>query len=142
MITFIGLMDLAEKEYNEMFKDFMIEHDMMRAELDIMLFLVNYPQFNTAQEIVDKRRIVKSHASLAIKDLIAKGLLTKDRSEEDHRAFLLSLTEKGKEIGAIAKEKQSFFVNELFKGMKSREVATIIEYMYTMRGNLEHLDKE
>ena len=44
-------------------------------EYDILMFLHNNPQHNTAAEIVKVRKSTKSHVSISLKNLESKGLV-------------------------------------------------------------------
>ena len=44
----------------------MEKYDMTSIEVDVMLFLANNPQFDTAAEIVSIRKIAKSHVACGI----------------------------------------------------------------------------
>ena len=57
----------------------MEKYDMTSIEVDVMLFLANNPQFDTAAEIVSIRKIAKSHVSLAVSRLTERGYLEKSK---------------------------------------------------------------
>ena len=49
--------------------------DLTRMELDILLFLANAPAYDTAADIVERRRLTKSHVSVSIPSLRRRGWL-------------------------------------------------------------------
>ena len=60
--------------------------DLTRMELDILLFLANAPAYDTAADIVERRRLTKSHVSVSIHSLIRRGGWSRATSPEIERA--------------------------------------------------------
>ena len=58
-------------------------YGLTQMEYDILMFLHNNPQHNTAAEIVKIRKSTKSHVSTSLKDLENKGLIKKIQSEDN-----------------------------------------------------------
>lgn len=50
-------------------------YDLTQMEYDILMFLHDNPQFNTAADIVKVRKSTKSHVSISLKDLKTKRLI-------------------------------------------------------------------
>ena len=47
--------------------------ELTQAEFDILMFLTNNPEYDTAADIVRIRLLTKSHVSMAIKNLKKRG---------------------------------------------------------------------
>ena len=63
--------------YYELLSGEVCDHyGLTQMEYDILMFLHNNPQHNTAAEIVKIRKSTKSHVSTSLKDLENKGLIT------------------------------------------------------------------
>ena len=60
-------------------------YGLTQMEYDILMFLHNNPQHNTAAEIVKIRKSTKSHVSTSLKDLENKGLIRKIQSEDNKK---------------------------------------------------------
>lgn len=71
----------------------MEQHEMTRAEIDVIAFLTANPEMNTAHKIVEYRMIAKSHVSKAVESLLLRGLLTREKEPNDRRCMHLILTE-------------------------------------------------
>lgn len=67
------------------------KHELTKTELDILLFLHNHPDFNTASDIVELRMLAKSHVSTSIDELSAKGYINKVPQQNDRRKHQLTL---------------------------------------------------
>lgn len=51
------------------------KYGLTRMELDILLFLANHPEYDTARDIIEKRKLTKSHVSASIARLKERGCL-------------------------------------------------------------------
>ena len=54
-------------------------------EYDILMFLHNNPQHNTAAEIVKVRKSTKSHVSSSLKNLESRGLIERIQSADNKK---------------------------------------------------------
>jgi DNA-binding MarR family transcriptional regulator len=59
--------------------------------------------------------------------LVSLGLITRERSEQDRRVVLFSITEKGKEVIGRIREKRFSRINDLFKQITNDELETTIK---------------
>lgn len=68
------------------------KHQLAQLELDILAFLNNNPDLDTASHIVEYRMLPKANVSQAVDGLTRKGLLSARRDEADRRRVHLSPT--------------------------------------------------
>ena len=54
---------LFKRLYDQTMDPIAQQWDLTRMELDILLFLANAPAYDTAADIVERRRLTKSHVS-------------------------------------------------------------------------------
>ena len=57
------------------------KYELTQMEYDILMFLYNNPQNNTAAEIVKIRKSTKSHVSTSLKNLENKKLIERKQSD-------------------------------------------------------------
>lgn len=62
-------------------------------EFNILLFLANNPECDTAARIIKKRAFTKSHVSMSVRSLEERGLLTGEYYGTDRRTIHLKLTD-------------------------------------------------
>ena len=74
--SFWNFISAAEDEYSVYRKHIMAKFSLSAAETDIIMFLANNPDYDTAADISKVRRILKSQVSVSVKSLCEKGLLT------------------------------------------------------------------
>lgn len=67
------------------------KHHITRTELDILLFLVNNPDYDTAADIIEVRHLAKSHVSTSIKALEQAGFLEKYYHSDNRKTVHLSV---------------------------------------------------
>ena len=90
-------------------------------EYDILMFLHNNPQHNTAAEIVKIRKSTKSHVSTSLKDLENKGLIRKIQSEDNKKHIEIVLLDKAKLIVEAGINAQKQFAQNVLSGLTEDE---------------------
>lgn len=71
--------------YEVLTRDVCEKYELTQMEYDILMFLNNNPQHNTAAEIVKIRKSTKSHVSTSLKNWRVKG------SFKGSRAFVIKI---------------------------------------------------
>lgn len=127
----------AENEYSAYRKRIMEAFSLSKAETDIVMFLYNNPEFDTAAQISRIRKIPKSQTSVSVKKLSDKGFLNCTKCDDDKKSIHLSLTEKGIEAARFGKEVQQEFGDSLFYGFSEEEKKEFELLHMKMLGNIE-----
>lgn len=84
------------------YEDLAAELKLNQLEIDILLFLHNNPEFNTARDIVTYRGFAKSNVSTAIDSLRQKGYVTVFTDPDSRKLQRLSLVpDKADEISRM-----------------------------------------
>lgn len=91
-------------------------------EYDILMFLHNNPQYNTAAEIVKIRRSTKSHVSTSLRMLEEKGLIEKRQSEDNKKYIAIILLDKAKTIVNEGTAVQKQFAMDILDGLSEEEM--------------------
>ena len=79
------------------------KYQLTHMEYDILMFLHNNPQHNTAAEIVKVRKSTKSHVSSSLKNLESRGLIERIQSADNKKHIEIVLLNKAqKEFAKIA----------------------------------------
>lgn len=111
------------------------------AETDVLMFLANNPEYNTAAQISKIRMIPKSHVSLAVSSLSEKGLVAK-KNGADHRSVCLNISDAAVPIVDFGRKMQNEFQETLFRGFSASEKALFDSMHEKMRENLENMKKQ
>ena len=73
-------------------------YELTQMEYDILMFLHNNPQHNTAADIVKIRKSTKSHVSTSLKNLENKGLVERIQSKDNKKHIEIVLLDKAEII--------------------------------------------
>ena len=96
-------------------------YGLTQMEYDILMFLHNNPQHNTAAEIVKIRKSTKSHVSTSLKDLENKGLIRIIQSEDNKKHIEIVLLDKAKLIVEAGINAQKQFAQNVLSGLTEDE---------------------
>ena len=96
-------------------------YGLTQMEYDILMFLHNNPQHNTAAEIVKIRKSTKSHVSTSLKDLENKGLIRKIQSVDNKKHIEIVLLDKAKLIVEAGINAQKQFAQNVLSGLTEDE---------------------
>ena len=99
----------------------MVKFDLSAIEVDVLVFLVNNPDLNTASQIVKLRKMSKSHVSKAVRGLLEKGYLKSVSDSRDRKKILLYTTDRARELIAYSMEEQRQFLGNIEANMKPEE---------------------
>ena len=97
------------------------QYKLTQMEFDIIMFLYNNPQYNTAGDMVHIRHLTKSHVSTSVASLEGKGLIRKISSAGSRKNIRLELTDNSAEIVTAGANVQGAFGNILIKGFSEED---------------------
>ena len=85
--------------YYEILKSSVCEkYQLRQMEYDILMFLYNNPQHNTAADIVRYRKSTKSHVSMSLKVLEEKGLIERRIDKDNKKRVEIYLLDSADDI--------------------------------------------
>jgi len=113
------------------------KYGVTRTELDILLFLANNPQYDTAAEIVNIRLLAKSHVSTSLKSLEKNGYITKHTEDSDKRLIRLRLTVQADNVVQEGRQRQSDVVNVISAGLGQEDLERLRLYIAAMEKNIK-----
>ena len=88
-------------------------------------------------QIASQLRLDKSYMSRMVAGFVRAGLVTRRVSEQDNRALLLELTEKGKKTMAELSERSNLQVKTLLAPLKEHERQELKASMQKIQGLLK-----
>ena len=137
---FLSITNQFQKAYGGRMNQIALDHDMTRVEIDVLLFLYNNPQYNTAKEIVEFRHIAKSYVSKAVDLLVKRGFLSIQEDTSDRRVSRLIIQDEALNIVGQAKREQEAIMKLLFRGITDEELNAFENVMRKMAENIK-IDK-
>ena len=105
------------RAYNAMCKPLCKELELSQTAFDILMFLGNNPNYNTAGEIVEIRRIKANLVSVNVERLVREGYLLRKQVEGDRRKTGLICTDKAMPIIERGRKLQKAFTERMFLNM-------------------------
>ena len=118
-------------------------YELTQMEYDILMFLHNNPQNNTAAEIVKIRKSTKSHVSTSLKNLENKKLIERKQSEENKKHIEIFLLDKAELIVEEGINAQKQFAQNVLSGLTEEEKDMCIRVFNKICNNAEeHLRGE
>jgi len=130
----------AKKGYSRVMEPICKQWGVTRNELDVMLFLANNPGFDRAADIASRRGLAKSHVSLSVGNLEARGLLVRRYDPGDRRTVHLQLTQEALDIAKQGRDAQVGFFSAIYAGLTAEEVDTWQTIMLKLVKNIEDMD--
>ena len=115
---------------------------LTQMEYDILMFLHNNPQHNTAAEIVKVRKSTKSHVSISLKNLENKGLVERIQSETNKKHIEIVLLDKAELIVEAGINAQKEFAQDVLSGLTEEEKRMCINVFNKICNNAEEHLKE
>lgn len=119
------------------------KYELTQMEYDILMFLYNNPQNNTAAEIVKIRKSTKSHVSTSLKNLENKKLIERKQSEENKKHVEIFWLDKAELIVEEGINAQKQFAQNVLSGLTEEEKDMCLRVFNKICNNAEeHLRGE
>ena len=119
--VFMGLRSLF-RLYDKMLKRVCTEHELTVVEADIISFLQNNPEKDTAADIVELRGLSKGAVSKAVERLIQKSLLERIPDTADRRKIHLKIMPAAGPVTESINEVREEFVDTVLEGFTKEEL--------------------
>ena len=117
------------------------EFAIPQTAAEILLFLANNPDYSTAGDIVNVRKIKANLVSVNVEKLAKDGYIERTNIEGDRRKIRLSLTEKAQPIVGRGKQLQQSFFNMLFENTTDEMKKNFTETVGIIDRNLDEMLK-
>lgn len=127
--------------YNDTCKPLCKELKLPQTAFDILMFLANNPQYQTARDIVKIRNIKANLVSINVDRLVQEGYLIREEVKGDRRKTKLICTKQAQPVIKQGQKLQKNFVDQIFANTNKEEKQVFIKVMKTMDKNLNHILK-
>ena len=134
--------EFAEKisrTYSDECRPLCHELKLPQTAFDILMFLANNPEYKTARDIVEIRKIKANLVSVNVDKLVNEGYLIRKNVEGDRRKVQLLCTDKAQPIISRGQQLQEHFVEQLFTDIDDATRQTIFQGMQQMELNLNFI---
>ena len=127
---------LLKRLYDQYLEPVAARHGITRIELDILLIL----GFDTAADIVRRRRLTKSHVSGAVHSLAVHGYLERSFDAGNRKSVHLRCRETAGGSIRDGQTAQRKFVNQIFLGFTREEKRETVRLFEKVVRNLQMED--
>lgn len=117
-------------------------HHITRMELDILLFLANNPQYDTAKEIIEVRYLSKSQVSASIRLLEERGFIRRFYEETNRKTAHLVICGPASSIIEDGRAAQERVIKILLKDFTPGEMDDMKRYTEKIWKNIDSYLKE
>lgn len=136
----ISFADKISRAYTRSCKVLCHELDIPQTAFDILMFLANHPEYKSARDIVEVRRIKANLVSINVDRLVQEGLLVRCEVAHDRRKVELQLTEKAAPIVEKGRAVQKQFEDILLQGIDEPTLAAFHAMLTRMEQNIDQID--
>lgn len=125
--------------YSVMCKPLCQEIKLPQTAFDILMFLSNNPQYKTARDIVEVRKIKANLVSINVDKLVKEGYLERKEVAGDRRKTELVCTSQADSIIEKGRLVQKDFKDTLFNNMDDSMKEILFKGMEIMEDNLDRI---
>ena len=125
--------------YSVMCKPLCQEMKLPQTAFDILMFLSNNPQYKTARDIVEVRKIKANLVSINVDKLVKEGYLERREVAGDRRKTELVCTSQADSIIEKGRIIQKDFKDTLFNSMDDSMKEILFKGMEIMEDNLDRI---
>ena len=112
--------------YGTMCTPILRQYDLNQTEFDLLMFLANNPDKNTARDACRIRGIKKGLVSVTADSLLRRGLITRTADADDRRLARLIPTDASAPIVSAGREVQAAFFRAVTSCLTKEELETYI----------------
>jgi len=116
------------------------KYGLSQTGLDVLLFLANNPEYNSARDICRIRGIESGIVSVTVESLIRTGRLIRLQDPDDRRIQRLGLMPQASCIVEEGQNAQKTFWEEITRGFTGEELGTFAGIMDRMMDNIDRID--
>lgn len=127
--------------YNRTCKSLCQELKLPQTAFDILMFLANNPEFRTARDIVEVRKLKANLVSVNVDKLVCDGYLKRRAVEGDRRKTELICTEMAQPIIIRGRQLQQNFIDRLLTGLDNETRQKFLKILTIMDQNLDSILK-
>lgn len=139
MVPGIDFAQKLARSYGNVCKPLCHRLNLPQTAFDILMFLGNNPEYQTARDIVEIRHIKANLVSVNVERLVQEGYLTRSPAPGDRRKTLLLCTEKAQDIISQGRQLQENYFASLFQGVDQAHLQAYEETTRMIEANLNHI---
>ena len=125
--------------YHQQCKSICKELNLPQTAFNILMFLGNHPEYKSARDIVEIRKIKANLVSVNVDKLVNEGYLKRLAIPGDRRKIKLVCSEKAKLVIKKGQQFQKKFFQTMWQGIDANKQALFYETLQMIEKNLDEL---
>lgn len=114
------------------------KYQLTQNEIDVLSFLIGFPNQNTAKDIAHYRVISKSLICKSVKNLTARNFIESRQDTEDKRVFHLYLTDLAMPVAKEIEAAHRSFMSILYSGITEEDDRLLVSIINKISENLDN----
>lgn len=139
MFSGIDFVQKLARTYYSVCKPLCHQLNLTQTAFDILMFLGNNPNYQTARDIVEIRHIKANLVSVNVERLVQEGYLTRSPAPGDRRKTLLLCTERAQDIIQQGRQLQEQYFATLLHGVDQAHRQAYEETTQIIEENMNHI---
>ena len=131
-----------EEAYTAAMRPLCDELGAAQSAVDVLMFLANNPEFNTAGDVCRYRNIKAALVSFHVEKLVEAGFVERQAVKGDRRKCRLVCTEKAQPVIKEGRELQKKFAQKLIAGFSDDDMAHFRKCLHIVSDNIDSILKE
>lgn len=115
------------------------KYQLRQLEYDILMFIYNNPEYNTAADIVRIRKSTKSHVSISLKVLENRGFIERRVDKDNKKHVTIHLLQLANKVIEDGKWAQKEFAQDMFEGLSEEEIKVFMNVFQKVYENAERM---
>lgn len=115
------------------------KYQLRQLEYDILMFIYNNPEYNTAANIVRIRKSTKSHVSISLKVLEDRGFIERRVDKDNKKHVTIHLLQLANKVIEDGKWAQKEFAQDMFEGLSEEEIKVFMNVFQKVYENAERM---
>lgn len=138
---YLAMMKKSETVYQRFCQGVIREFDLNDTSFQVIMFLANNPNYNTARDICQMRGIKTGIVSVAVEQLIQMGYLERKTDAHDRRIQRLFVTTRADDLVRQGRQVQREFAQTIANGLTQSEREVYFHLTDKLMDKIEELER-
>jgi len=134
--NFLYYVRLIKKLYEQTLSQAAIECGLSLPEADVLSFLHENPEFDTARDVAMYREVSRAYVSKAVEMLADRGYIIIEQDKDDRRLQHLSITNDASIAIETLHKAQFAFYDKVTAGLSDNELSAMLSAIQKCSANL------
>ena len=134
--NFLYYVRLIKRLYEKTLSESADKCGLTLPEADVLSFLRENPEFDTARDVAMYREVSRAYVSKAVEMLVQRGYISIAHDKDDRRLQHLVITDNAKEAADILHAAQFAFYDKITLGLTDGELAAMLSAIQKCAENL------